>query len=89
MDKSYCTQCKKEVSNDTKQCECGGRTFVFGNVKVEGEKITCVCGNDTMQSTVHMDSKDKATTSYQCSKCGAGIGVDYYRNTEDMMYWGD
>ena len=89
MDKSYCVQCKKEVSNDTKECKCGCRTFAFGNVKVEGKKLTCICGNDTMRFAAHMDAKDKATTSYQCAKCGAGIGTDYYRDAEDMMYWGD
>ncbi len=90
MNKSYCVQCKKEVSEDTKQCECGCRTFAFGSIKVSEEgKLTCVCGNEMFQHTCHMDYADKATSSYQCTACGAGIGTEYYRDAEDMMYWGD
>jgi len=90
MDKSFCAQCKKEVSSDTKQCECGCRTFIFGCVKITEEgDITCTCGNESMKWAGHIDFKDKATTSYQCTTCGAGIGKEYYRDAEDMMYWGD
>lgn len=90
-DKSFCVQCKKGVSNDTKQCECGCRTFVFGNIKVNEEgKLTCACGsNEGLRHTCHTDYTDKAVDSYQCASCGAGIGIEYHRNAKDMMYWGD
>ena len=89
-EKRYCVQCKKEVPNDTKQCECGCRTFAFGSIKINEEgKLTCICGNESLRSTCHMDYKDKAVNSYQCTSCGAGIGTEYYRDAEDMMYWED
>ena len=88
--KSYCVQCKKEVLSDTKQCECGCRTFAFGSVKVnEDGKLTCVCGNESLRQSCHMDFKNKATTTYQCTVCGATIGKEYYRDAKGMMYWGD
>lgn len=89
MDKSYCVNCKKEVPNDAKNCECGGHSFLYGNVKIEDGKVTCKCGNDTMQFTSHMDFKDKAVTVYNCTQCGAVIGNEHYRDAEEMLLWGD
>ncbi|CAM2999966.1 hypothetical protein HAHI6034_11070 [Hathewaya histolytica] len=45
MFKVYCMKCKKEVSEDTNRCECGNRSFVYGNnFYLEGEKVICNCG---------------------------------------------
>ena len=88
-EKRYCVQCKKEVPNNAKQCECGCRTFAFGSVKVINGKLTCICGNESFRQSCHMDFKDKATTTYQCTECGAPIGKEYHRDAEGMMYWGD
>jgi len=85
--KSYCLNCRKEVSNDTGKCDCGGHSFAFGDLKVEGEKIVCKCGNDTFNRTAHMDFTHKATTSMVCTKCGNLCGTEHYRDEEELMYW--
>lgn len=88
MAKSFCVQCKKEVSNDTKKCECGCRTFIFGNVRVnEKGNLSCICGNESMKWAGHVDLTDKATTGYQCTVCGAGIGEEHYRDAREKRYW--
>jgi hypothetical protein len=89
-EKRYCVQCKKETAKDTQQCECGCRTFAFGSVKVNEEgKWACVCGNEALRCSCHMDFTDKAVNTFQCTACGAAIGTEYYRDAEEMMYWGD
>jgi len=87
--KSFCTKCLKEVSNDTEKCECGGHNFAFGDLKVEDNKILCKCGNDQFRRGMHMDCTNKATTTLICTECGNVCGTEYYRDKEDMMYWGE
>lgn len=60
--KSYCLNCRKEVSNDTGKCDCGGHSFAFGDLKVEGEKIVCKCGNDTLIIIRRWDKCEKSNT---------------------------
>jgi hypothetical protein len=89
-EKRYCVQCKKETAKDTQQCECGCRTFAFGNVKINEEsKLTCICGNEMFRQVCHVDFTNKATTDYQCAACNGVITTEYYRNAEERMYWGD
>lgn len=87
--KSFCTKCLKEVSNDTEKCECGGHNFAFGDLKVEGNKILCKCGNDQFNRGMHMDCTNKATTTLICTECGNVCGSEHYRDEEDMLYWGE
>lgn len=87
--KSFCTNCKKEVSNETKLCECGGHNFAFGDLKIQDNKIVCKCGNDSFRTGVHIDCTDKATTTMTCVRCGNVCGLEYYRDEEDLMYWGE
>ena len=88
MNKNYCVNCLKEVSEDTKQCECGGKRFVFFEegdlIRVE-EGFRCKCSNDEFTTTLHIDFSDKAVTNCVCTKCGTQIGIeDYYRTEEGI-----
>ena len=88
MKKSYCANCKKEVSEDMKKCDCGSRVFIFGDIKMDEENhATCACGSQTFKQTMHLDYTDKAVTYYQCTECGCVNGKECYRNKEDRMYW--
>ncbi|WP_142415447.1 hypothetical protein [Hathewaya massiliensis] len=90
MSKSYCMRCKKEVSETTIECECGGRFFVYGDNFHLGEKgVVCDCGSDKFKSGAHIDCTDKAINNYICTNCGNLIGTESYRSEEDMMRWGD
>lgn len=85
--KSFCTSCKKKVSNKTKKCKCGGHNFAFGDLIVKDNQILCKCGNAEFKRGMHMDFTDKATTTFICIKCGNVCGTEYYRDAEDMMNW--
>jgi len=77
--KSYCLKCKKEVTPDIKKCECGNKSFVFGDIYFKDEKLFCVCGNTTFKTNMHLDYSDKAVTSYECNKCGKVVVTEHYR----------
>ena len=88
---SYCLTCKKEVSDETSKCECGGTCFVYGN-KFHFDKdnnVTCNCGEKKFKTTQHMDMTNKAITNYVCTKCGNVFGVESYRTGEDLWMWED
>lgn len=89
--KSYCAKCKQEVSNDIKEHDCGCRIFLYGSIKPDEEKgfVCSECGNAMMKFASHLDCTDKAVTTYTCTKCGAAIGKEYFRDAEDMAYWGE
>jgi len=88
--KSYCAKCKQEVPNDIKEHACGCRVFLFGNLKLRNDgNLGCACGNDKMKFCSHVDFTDKATWTYQCTQCGAVIGKEYFRDAEDIAYWGE
>lgn len=80
LKKSYCMNCKKEVSNDTKKCECGGTYFVYGeNFKFTGKNIVCNCGSDKFKKGTHIDFTYKAVTNHICSNCGNQIQTESFR----------
>lgn len=88
MSKSYCMNCKKEVTEEIKKCECGGRRFVYGdNIKVSENGFVCNCGSDKYKSTFHVDYKEKSVNNYVCANCKSAIGIENYRSEENMMYW--
>lgn len=88
MNKSYCLKCKKEVSEDTKECECGNKSFIYGaKFHLDEVGVVCDCGNNKFNSNMHIDYKDKSATNYKCTKCGNPIGTETYRDEEDLMYW--
>jgi len=86
---SFCVRCKKQVDNEVEQCECSCRTFAFGDLKVEDEKILCRCGSASFNRVSHIDYSDKATTTLTCRECGKICGTEYYRDKDDLMYWED
>lgn len=87
--KSFCVKCFREASGDTKECDCGCKTFAYGDLKVEDGKILCQCGNGSFEQTWHLDYTDKAVTNLKCPKCGNMCGTEYYRSQEEMMMWGE
>ena len=87
MQKNYCLECKAEVTGDTKTCECGGRSFVFGDLKITDGEVTCECGCKEIKITCHMDCTDKYLNSGACVKCGKPIGIETYRTGEDALWW--
>lgn len=90
MSKSYCTKCRKEVSEDTEQCECGNKAFVFGEkFHFEEKGIVCNCGNNNFKTVMNMDCTNKAVNNYACTKCGNPIGIEIYRSEEERMMWED
>ena len=87
MSKTFCMNCKKEVSEDVNKCECGGVFFVYGDkFHFEVNGITCNCGNDKFSSNLHMDYKDKAVTNFNCTKCSNLVVTENYRDKDDLMY---
>lgn len=90
MKKSYCEKCKKEVSENTEECECGCRSFIFGDKFHFTENgLVCDCGNDKFKTVMNMDFTHKAVNNYACTKCGNVIGIESYRNKDDVMYGED
>lgn len=88
--KSYCMNCRNEVNENTKKCECGGTFFVFGdNFHFNKEGIVCNCGCHKFNRFMHLDYKDKSVNNFACNDCGNSIGTESYRDKEDMMYWID
>jgi acetone carboxylase gamma subunit len=72
--------CKKEVSEDVKECECGSKFFAFGEKFHFGENgIVCDCGNDKFRGNMHMDYTHKAVNNYVCTQCGNPVGTESYR----------
>lgn len=88
--KSLCMQCKTEVNDEVKECECGCVTFVYGeNFSFDNHDVICNCGNKSFNRVMHMDYKDKYANNYSCSNCKNAIGVESYRTGEDKMLWED
>lgn len=81
-----CTKCFKEIDDKTRECECGGRRFIHGDLKVEDERILCKCGNKTFKRGMHIDYTDKAVTSMVCRECNNEISDVYYRDEDDLMH---
>jgi hypothetical protein len=86
--KSFCTKCLREVSEETQKCECGGTHFAFGKLKVVENKILCSCGSQEFKKTSHVDFAHKYSDTMMC-KCGNVCGVEGYRSEESMGYWED
>lgn len=83
----YCLECKKELNKDVEQCECGSKTFIFGEKFHFGEKgVVCDCGNDKFKTVMNMDYTNKAINNYVCTKCGNPVGVESYRSEEEMIF---
>lgn len=90
MQKSFCLKCKKEVSENTKKCKCGGESFAFGDtLQVVENEIQCQCGSKAILRGSHMDFTNKYVNSGSCAACGSPIGIETYRDKESMMYWGE
>lgn len=88
MTKSFCMNCKKEVEESVEICNCGGKVFVFGDVKYDGKKdFLCSCGNEKFQSKSHIDFIEKSVTNYQCSECRNLIGIEAFRDQSSEMYF--
>lgn len=88
MSKSYCMNCKKEVEENIKECECGSKFFVYGYKFTLGKNgIICNCGSDKFTRNMHMNYVDKSVNNYVCIKCKNSIGTEYYRNEEDMYMY--
>ena len=87
VEKCYCRKCNKELDETVSECGCGCRTFIFGALKRENGKFTCVCGCEEFSFTMHMDFVEKAVDNYKCNKCGNIIGTEYYRGDEEKWLW--
>ena len=90
MSKSYCMRCKKRVSENTDKCECGSKSFIFGDkFHFTGKSIVCDCGCDQFSMGFHADKTKSAITNYSCKECGNVVGIESFRSEEDLMYWED
>lgn len=74
--KTVCLKCKKEVDSHTAKCDCGSKTFVYGDIKVSDNKIVCICGNDTFEFSGHIDLANAAIWNYICTRCHRVVGID-------------
>ena len=84
-----CMLCDKEVDENIKQCDCGCKSFVYGNVKkIENKNYCSVCGENSFTRYMHIDYSDKALNFYECEKCGNRIETIYYRSEKELLLWG-
>jgi hypothetical protein len=76
---SYCMKCSTEVSQEQEVCECGSKSFVFGNAfTYEDKKVRCACGNDRFEMVMHINRSPYYNKTYRCGDCGNAIGVQRY-----------
>lgn len=45
-------------------------------------------GKHSWMRGMHIDYRDKAVNVYTCEKCGEVVNSTYYRDDDDLMYWG-
>jgi hypothetical protein len=70
--------CGNETDQDKDSCECGSRSFVYGNnLKFEDKKISCGCGNSKLTMSMHMNCNPYYYKTYKCD-CGSVIGTQTY-----------
>lgn len=91
MSISFCLKCTKSVDDTLELCDCGSTSFVFSkednafSFDSKGN-VLCSCGESNFQKKMHLDYTDKHVTTYICANCSCSVGVEVYRNEEDIMY---
>lgn len=82
--KSFCMNCNKEVEEDTKECKCKSKYFVYGEkFSFIKNEVVCDCGSNTFEMNMHMNYIDKSIKNFMCKNCKNVIGTEYYKNEED------
>lgn len=72
----YCMDCGKENPQDREICECGGRSFIYGNnfTYTKENGIVCNCGNNEFKFLSHLNMTPFHEYVYLCDKCKNKIG---------------
>lgn len=75
----YCMKCRKENEENVKQCECGDKSFLTGNITFTEKGFVCgVCGSHLFRKNGHMMMNPRYITTYQCNNCPNVIVTDVY-----------
>ena len=83
-----CQKCKKEYEKQPgKPCECRGRSFVRGDLKIHDDKtFTCECGSVELSFTGHVDGPKTYGNYGNCTGCGKAISIFGFRDPNSLMY---
>lgn len=82
-----CQKCKKEYEQAPESpCECGGRLFVQGNLKIDGDEIACECGSVEVDIMLFTDGPKTYSTICACNGCRNSIIQFGLRSIDSHMY---
>lgn len=77
----YCMKCKQENPQDREICDCGSRTFIFGdNIEYKDGEFKCDCGCvlGRFKFSNHVNMNPIYNTTYRCGDCTKFVGIQSY-----------
>ncbi len=77
-----CYYCETELK-EGQECSCedtkNKKAYITSNAVKTDNGYGCKCGEVQFKKVAHMDFTDFYSTTYECTKCGNHIGVQFQR----------